>query len=404
MMILVIGDKRYIGRHFKTIENHFGDDLKYMPEYVPNQLVASSPDLVIVPDEHWCELGNIVSYCNENGILTLQMMDGILEWRRTWDYTREGKIIGEGANPLNQPAFADKIACLGFKDFRILESWGNIGKCEITGMPRLKHIMNLRNDFSHLSQKKNRLLVCTAKTPAFTDKQAEKTIRSLTDLKEYFSKRNDIEIIWRITGDYSKLIGVENSLNDLTGKEIHEIIQQVDAVITTPSTSILEAMTLKVPVATLDYHNQPHYFETAWSISAQTHIEETVDELMNPPVTKLEYQDFLYKEQLYSIDDPNSRLIRLIEEMIKFKGKKQELPQSILDNSYLGTLTLKSDMKVYYPGLDWVDKMDLKKLKLELSAARGTIKEVENKNDKLQKRLNSIPFYNFVKSVKNRFK
>jgi len=403
-MILIIGDKRYIGRHFKTIEEHFGDDLKYMADYEPNKLVAMSPDLVIVPDEHWCELGNIVSYCNENGILTLQMMDGILEWRRTWDYTREGKIIGDGPNPLNQPAFADKIACLGFKDYRILESWGNYGKCEITGMPRLKHIMNLRNDFSHLSQKKNRILVCTAKTPAFTEKQAEKTIQSLTDLKNYFSKRKDIEIIWRITGDYSKLIGVENSLNDLTGKEIHEIIQQVDAVITTPSTTILEAMTLKVPVATLDYHNQPHYFETAWSISAQTHIDETIDELMNPPATKLEYQDFLFHEQLFTLEDPNDRLVRLIKEMIKYKGRNNEMPESILDNSYLGRLELKSDLNVYYPGLDWVDKMDLKKLKLELSAARGTIEILEIKNRNLEKTLHSIPFYKFLKSIKNRFK
>lgn len=403
-MILIIGDKRYIGRHFKTIEEHFGDDLKYMADYEPNKLIAMSPDLVIVPDEHWCELGNIVSYCNENGILTLQMMDGILEWRRTWDYTREGKIIGDGPNPLNQPAFADKIACLGFKDYRILESWGNYGKCEITGMPRLKHIMNLRNDFSHLSQKKNRILVCTAKTPAFTEKQAEKTIQSLTDLKNYFSKRKDIEIIWRITGDYSKLIGVENSLNDLTGKEIHEIIQQVDAVITTPSTTILEAMTLKVPVATLDYHNQPHYFETAWSISAQTHIDSVVNELMNPPATKLEYQDFLFHEQLFTLEDPNDRLVRLIKEMIKYKGRNNEMPESILDNSYLGRLELKSDLNVYYPGLDWVDKMDLKKLKLELSAARGTIEILEIKNRNLEKTLHSIPFYKFLKSIKNRFK
>lgn len=403
-MILVIGDKRYIGRHFKTIEDHFGDELEYMTEYEPNQLVSMSPDLVIVPDEHWCELGNIVSFCNENGILTLQMMDGILEWRRSWDYTREGKIIGNGPNPLNQPAFADKIACLGFKDYRVLESWGNYGKCEITGMPRLKHIMNLRNDFSHLSQKKNRILISTAKTPAFTEKQAEKTIRSLTDLKEYFSKRKDIEVIWRITGDYHKLIGVENSLSDLNGKEIHEIIQQVDAVITTPSTTILEAMTLKVPIATLDYHNLPHYFETAWSISAQTHIDSVVNELLNPPAVKLEYQDFLFHEQLYTLEDPNDRLVRLIKEMIKYKGRTNEMPESILDNSYLGRLELKSDLSVYYPGLEWADKMDLKKLKLELSAARGTIEILETKSRNLEKTLHSIPFYKFLKSIKNRFK
>lgn len=401
--IVIVGDPKYLRRHYRTLESYQDLNIVYTDQSV-SDVLKEDPDIVVVHDEHWGELSNIVSECQSKGIPTLQLMDGILEWRRTWDYGWQGHIIDGVINPLNQPAFADKVACLGFKDYRILESWGNYGKCEITGMPRLKHIMNLRNDFSHLSQKKNRILISTAKTPAFTEKQAEKTIQSLTDLKEYFSKRKDIEVIWRITGDYHRLIGVENSLSDLNGKEIHEIIQQVDAVITTPSTTILEAMTLKVPAATLDYHNQPHYFETAWSISAQTHIDTVVNELLDPPAVKLEYQDFLFHEQLYTLEDPNDRLVRLIKEMIKYKGRNNEMPESILDNSYLGTLALKSDLSVYYPGLEWADKMDLKKLKLELSAARGTIEILEIKSRNLEKTLHSIPFYKLLKSIKNRFK
>jgi len=398
--ILIIGPKKYIGRHFQTLEKHFGAIFSFYENYEPNLILNENPDLVIVPDEHWCELGNIISTCNENGILTLQIMDGILEWRRTWDYSSQGRRVDGVLNPLNQPAFANKIACLGYKDFRILESWGNYGKCEIVGMPRLKHIQGLKSDFSHLKNKKNKILVCTAKTPSFTEKQEVITLESLKDLRDFFQKRNDFEVIWRITGNLSQELNIDNSLTDLTGKEIHEIIQKVDAVITTPSTTILEAMVLKAPVALLDYHNTPHYFETPWVISAKSHISEIVEELLNPPEIKLEYQDFLLSEQLFQQEDATDRLIRLIKGMLQYKDNPDNLPVSILDNYFSPTLHLKSEIGIYYPELSWLEKLHKRQVDLELSAARGTIAVMEQKLVRMEKRFSSIPFYNVIKKVK----
>lgn len=404
MKIFVIGASKYIGRHFQTIQKFFGDILVYIDSYEPNYIISQKPDLVIVPDEHWCELGNIVSLCKEHGILTLQLMDGILEWRRTWDYSINKRRIDGVINPLNQPAFADKIACLGYRDFKILESWGNLGKCELVGMPRLKYIQYLRDDFSHLEKKKGRILICTAKTPAFTDSQEKIVLESLQDLRDFFNIKKDIEIIWRITGNYTEKLGISNTLKDLSGQEIQQIIQQVDAVITTPSTTLIESMILKTPVALLDYHNTPHYFEAAWSISAKGHIEKVVEELLNPPVTKLEFQDFLLNEQLYLEKDATERLIELINEMLKYTNKINELPYSLLSNKYSQTIVLKSEISTYYPDLAWVDKLDIKKLKLELSAARGTIEILEKNKISLQKKLDSIPFYKLIKNLKNKYR
>ncbi|MCZ4694011.1 hypothetical protein DWB61_03090 [Ancylomarina euxinus] len=399
--IFVIGPSKYIGRHFKSIENSLGANFVYFEEYQPNKIIEEKPDLVIIPDEHWCELGNIVATCKAHGILTLQLMDGILEWRRTWDYGSNGHRINGILNPLNQPAFAHKIACLGFKDFRLLESWGNHGKCEIVGMPRLRNIQGLRTDFSHLDKKKGKILVCTAKTPAFTIEQERKTIESLKDLRDFFKERNDVEIVWRLSGDLSEKLNIKNTLTDLNGLEIHRIIQEVDSVITTPSTTLLEAMVLKTPVALLDYHNLPHYFESAWIISSQNHILNVFEELMNPPVVKLDYQEFLLNDQLFQHEDATTRLLLLIESMINYKDDPENLPTTILDNIYAPTYRISSEIGTYYPELSWLEKLDKRELELKLSAAKGTISVLENKVCNLERRLNSIPFYTLLKKLKN---
>ena len=400
--LVTIGAAKYLRRHFDVIDESDNISIEYLSQFSISEIQKIKPDLVVVTDEHWCELGYITSICSQNGILTLQIMDGILEWRRTWDYSWQGHRVDGIINPLNQPAFAHKIACLGCKDFRILESWGNRGKCEIVGMPRLKYIQNIRHDFSHLKEKKRKILICTAKKPAFTKEQERITIESLVHLRDFFRERKDVEIIWRLSGNLCEELDINNTLTDLNGQEIHKIIQEVDAVITTPSTTLLEALVLKTPVALLDYHNTPHYFETAWVISSHDHISNVVDELINPPVVKLEYQEFLLNEQLYQKEDATERLIKLIEGMIQYKNQPENLPNSILDNSYTPMLQIKSDIGSYYPELSWLEKMDKRQLELELSAAHGTIEILENKLINIERRFNSIPFYTFLKKIKNR--
>tara|TARA_R110001583_G_scaffold8896_2_gene41974 strand:- start:23219 stop:24442 length:1224 start_codon:yes stop_codon:yes gene_type:complete len=399
--IFVIGPSKYIRRHFKSVENSLGANFVYFENYQPNKIIEAKPDLVIVPDEHWCELGNIVATCKAHGILTLQLMDGILEWRRTWDYGANGHRVNGILNPLNQPAFADKIACLGYKDFRILESWGNHGKCEIVGMPRLKNIQGLRADFSHLDKKKGKILVCTAKTPAFTKEQERITIESLKDLRDFFKERDDVEVVWRLSGDLSETLNIKNTLTDLNGLEIHRIIQEVDSVITTPSTTLLESMVLKTPVALLDYHNVPHYFESAWIISSQNQIPNVFEELMNPPVVKLDYQEFLLNDQLFHHEDATKRLLDLIGSMMNYKNELENLPTGLLDNSYTPTYQISSDIGTYYPELSWLEKLEKRELELKLSAAEGAIGVLENKVSNLERRLNSIPFYTFLKKLKH---
>jgi hypothetical protein len=135
---------------------------------------------------------------------------------------------------------------------------------EIIGVPRfepqrvryLSGELNPRNENGRF-----RLLVMTAKCPGFTSGQVETTKRSLCDLRDAFPRQladgRTVEIDWRLTAGLDEELRVANRLNDLSGRELAEILLDYDAVISTPSTAGLEAMLAGRPLAWLDYHGTP---------------------------------------------------------------------------------------------------------------------------------------------------
>jgi hypothetical protein len=410
-MDVVVLANRYKVHHFRNLEEQFRGKAAYEESYDPAAILKHKPALVVCFDEHYCELGNAIGALKQHGVATLQVMDGILEWRRTWDYTREGHSIDGVANPLNQPALSDKIACLGRRDARILESWGNFGKCEIVGAPRMDGLIRKRMAGEvkpvRPAGRKPRVLVMTAKTPGFTEQQVRTTTESLADLKAFFDEQSDIDVVWRLTQQLDRELGIENRLADLTGGELHAIIEEVDAVITTPSTSLLEAMLLSRPTALLDYHNCPHYFETAWSIYCPAHIAPVVHDLLDPPAARMDYQDFLLDEQLECKSPASDRLARLIEGMLEVCGHRagEELafPVRMLDDAdlFVSSPLPLGEFKRCYPAFPVPDDLELREMKIEVAAARGTIQTVYERLDHLTRRLDSIPGYRLLRKMKS---
>ena len=87
---------------------------------------------------------------------------------------------------------------------------------------------------------------------------------------------------WRVDPQIAPELGIQNRVGEFATAELATLLEQVDAVITAPSTAMLEAMLLNLPVAALDYHNVPRYVPTAWTISAPEHIAGTLRELLDP--------------------------------------------------------------------------------------------------------------------------
>jgi hypothetical protein len=156
----------------------------------------------------------------------------------------------------------------------------------------------------------------TAKFPAFTGEQHERLGESLFDLKKILGTFPQTAVKWRLTGGWEKVLAVENNMSETSGVELARLLSEVDAVITSPSTAVLEAWLHDLPTAILDYHNTPSYVRGAWNISALGQIETTLAELQNPPEAKMAFQQMALRDELLLESSATERMIALVQGML----------------------------------------------------------------------------------------
>jgi hypothetical protein len=245
----------------------------------------------------------------------------------------------------------------------------------------------------------------TAKTPGFTPEQIEITYRSLEDLRDHLKGRNDIMVIWRVTQKLHKRLGVENTIKDVLSTELYDILANVDAVITTPSTTILESMLFGHPVAILDYHNCPHYVPAAWRITCREHIERTVEGLRLAPLDRMLYQEFCLHDALSCRTPAFPRMVELIEGMIRIRkehmatGKKDLVfPHRIvgIPEEHISWPSVHFDLQILYPHHPVFGRRDIVEMQAELESALGTVDLLKNQVRVLSNRLYLIPGYKLV--------
>lgn len=291
--------------------------------------LAKPGDLAIFYSEHFDRFRHACQQLQTQQVATLYMIDGILEWRNAW-VNRSDEV----ACPYTmRPVLADKVACIGNSQARVLETWGNVGKTEVVGIPRLDGFAD-RFPRTNLDSAKFRVLIMTAKSPAFTEQQYQAVRRGLEDLKFWLADNvqlddgRQVEFDWRLTGDLADEIGVTNQLANLTGGDLAQALAKVDAVITTPSTAMLEAMLLDIPVALLDYHNCPHYVSAAWDICSAEHIAPTLQQLSDPPETRMVFQRNQLGDAMQRIENASDRLVELISAMLELAAEQIDSDRS----------------------------------------------------------------------------
>ena len=286
--VFFVGTPAEVEHHVRPVADEL--DVRIIaPEDVVG--AATAGDVAIFFSEHFDRFRQAVTQLKTNNVATLYMIDGILEWRNSWENRAD-----EVASPYAmRPVLSHKVACIGENQAQVLNSWGNAGKTEIVGVPRFDCYVNedvTPRDVGSVSpqqakqakqSKPFRVLVMTAKTPAFTDAQWETVRKSLTDCKSYFDRNADsIEAVWRLTAGLADHIGVKNSMSDLTGGQLRDQLQTVDAVISTPSTAVVESMLAAKPTALLNYFDCPSYLNVAWQIRHSGEFDTVVNSLNNP--------------------------------------------------------------------------------------------------------------------------
>lgn len=302
---------------------------------------ANPGDLAIFYSEHFDRFRECCTELKRNNVATLYLIDGILEWRNAWD-----NLPDEVACPYTmRPILAHKAACIGASQAHVLNQWGNLGKTEIVGIPRLDSVP--AQPVPPRDDQEFRILVMTAKTPGFTPTQINIVKQSLQDLKQWANENAKLDfngafapaeslntkLVWRLTGGLEDELGVTNELNDFTGKELNEELARVDAVITTASTAMLESMRRGIPTALLDYHNCPRYVNAGWTISAPEQISSTIMQLAQPTPEHLFYQQTQLCDALLNVANATDRLVDLVEQMLVIAGTQLTTSPRLAENS-----------------------------------------------------------------------
>lgn len=372
--------------HIKPVEKSLdaGAVFIYDAEWNPERMLLAAPDVVLCVNDTPNNVARCLDAARAAKIPSLTLQDGSLEWRCQY----ENPLLGFGGGPpQHQPVLADKIACIGPSSVRHIASWGNAGKVELTGMPRLDHLA--AQNSAPPAKQGRRLLVMTAKKPAFTREQMDVTMRALGDLKTALAAVPDLIVSWRLTKDLDRRLGVRNQLQSTTSDDLADALLQADAVITTPSTAMLEAMQAGRPVACLDYHNTPRFVATAWTISAPHQIGPVIRELLRPPEAKMAFQRCCLEDALRHDGFAATRVAGLIQKMAamgrraRHSGGALQLPACMVESGNLPAEPVYSSLRNLYPEQEVFRLDDTEALQVRLARAQ---KENETLHSRLASR------------------
>lgn len=284
---IVLGTEEWEARHVAEACASLGWSPQFINPENPETFVQDhNPDLVAVSREWSVELRLAIADCRRNGIPTVYIMDGVLEWSYLWNnlsYVRpEGTVL--------QPLLADVVCTLGAHPSRILASLGLAKRTEVVGLPRLDKVERLPMPAGEGNKK---VLVVTARTAYHNAEQQVEVRRALSDLREWSAQHEEVEFVWKIAEDLATDLGVIAESRPLT-----EALRECHAVVTFPSTVILEAMLSGRPVAQMEYRPVPLYVDSAWEIRAQNHIDQTIHGLLYPTAERLAFQEACLDDEL----------------------------------------------------------------------------------------------------------
>lgn len=311
ILFLIQGREHY----FSEVVSKLQEDYLFVSDWDTKSVFKHKPDILVSLGEGNIDIYECFSAAKKLKIPTLTINDGIVEWKDVWENPR----YGSGGKLLNrQMFFGDKVACHGQQQIRLFESWGMIGKTELVGIPWFDKYFNgsIKKTKNHNTDAKH-ILIATAKTPGFNDDHMKSLENSLLDLREFFNHYKLWSPIWRVASVLKEKLNLVDMVGVDAQKALSELLIDVDAVVTAPSTLMLESMIYNKPTAILDYYNTPKYIKSAWCISAKIHLEQVLNELTNPPQSKLLFQDMALNDTIQTDGKSAERFVQLILEMIK---------------------------------------------------------------------------------------
>jgi len=284
-------------------------------------------DVILLDDDFGSLANAVLPAWREAGIPSVQIADGILDWRNSFDHpARSGMIeIHRFA-----PTVADVVVCLGPWQAYWLSAWGSA--CPISaGLPRLDKIGNAV-PAKRPAANRTRVLVCSANTPGFTPEHLSMAETMFRDVLEWANAAptDRFEFDWRISESTRKSLNLDFPNGDT--RDPHEQLRNADLVISQPSTIALESMALGKPTAILDYSRFPKLLVSAFEISHAGAIGPILDAMHSASDRLLRHQDELLRLQWTADGMAANRVSNMIARLAQLRrGGLSPSPDLVLE-------------------------------------------------------------------------
>ncbi|MBE7467037.1 MAG: methyltransferase domain-containing protein [Planctomycetes bacterium] len=302
----------------KDLAHFMGNSLSQVGAevFVPEDNAISAieevaPSLVVTTAEVQDGRASCIEEANRLGIPTLYVLDGILEWRHTF----ENDVSWPGRAFLH-PLASRWITAPGPSAARVLASWGYEDRVIPLGLPRIDAS---RHTLVRKPAARRRVLVVTPNVWALNMEHGKAVEAALTDLIQTFGTMPDLEVEYRIQPDLAEKLGVTS----VWSGRLYDQFAQADAVIGPPTTVLVEAMALGIPTACLDYQLKPSFTPFAWWIASKAQMHAAIEELLNPPKERMAFQEAALNDALYFEGDAGKRLAQVMEQLCRGEAPVQ---------------------------------------------------------------------------------
>lgn len=209
-----------------------------------------------------------------------------------------------------------------------------------------------------------KLLVIIANQPGYTPNQLANARQSFCDLNNYLARSRRFEnlnVSWRF-GPRSPNILPEDLYGSVENEiPLFEALKSTDYVIASPSTAVLEAMSMDIPTCIIEYSNLPDFVQAAWMIRSGSSIDQEFDSLIQSPENRIVYQRYLLHDQMRIDSLATPRVCSLIQDMICLSNKSVQI----------GVKVDYSKIRVCHPDFSCVQPYSYKSLRKNPARSSG---------------------------------
>ena len=242
-------------------------------------------DALIVSCEYFWVNRLAIAACQRLGVPTCHVLDGILEWRNLFENPRT--TVAETGAPLYRPLISDHTFAMG-EIQRLTLQWLGNDNVHAFGLPRFDALPVKPCRVGPI-EGRPKVLIATANTPWFSEEQKNRFCEEFGRLVDLLRPRSDLAIEWRVTEPVAVEFGLKNS----TQQPSTVALQSVTALITTPSSLVIESMRLGVPTLVFDPYACPILNPSAWQATSASTVLQLLPSLLAPDAERAGLQNTL---------------------------------------------------------------------------------------------------------------